>query len=701
MARGPRKRRPRQPEAEPARAARSARWLVVAVLLVTVGVFAETRQFPWIDYDTPAQVSENPNVLGGLTFDGIRWALDSGSTGNWIPLTRISHMLDVSLFGAVSGPHHLMSAFIHAANAALLFYLLFAVSGYPWRSFFVALVFAVHPLHVESVVWINQRKDVLSAFFVLLSILVYGRYAQRPSIRRYALVVVAFVCALMAKPMAVTLPLLLILLDFWPLRRLAVGAADAGDSGARFAPLPSLRAAVIEKSPLLLAAAGVAAISFMAQRAAGAMSGLNAIPFTDRLANALVSYGVYVKQTLWPTGLAVFYPMPAEPRVLAASVIAVALLVCGVIFARMRSTRPYLIVGYLWFLVALVPVLGLVRVGLGAHADRYMYLAQTGLVVALVWWMADLIRSRPRLRPMTMAASVAVCVVLAAVTTRQVGHWQSTSTLFEHALAVTENNPVAHNGVGLELRAAGKLEEAAEHYVKAISIWPWFGRAHNNLGEILYAQGRIAEAEARFRAATAANPNLRQAQSNLGTTLRTMGRFNEAVAAFQTAIKIRPQHGPSHMGLALAHEGAGRADKAVAAALAALRLAPGDEELRSAGRSLLLRLGRADAAAKFAGQEPGGPDPGQALFDQGNALVAQGDFSEAVDAFERAAALGSQNPHVFANLGAALASMARYPEAIEAFKVALRLDPTLTEVQDNLDLALDLLDSGGGGLFGS
>jgi tetratricopeptide (TPR) repeat protein len=669
-------------------------WPLACVLVLMVGaLFAQTREFGFINYDTPAQVSDNPEVLDGLTAEGIDWAFSSGSTGNWIPLTRISHMIDVSLFGLDSGSHHLTSVLIHAANTVLLFYLLFSVSGYRWRSFLVAVVFAAHPLHVESVTWINQRKDVLSAFFVLLSILAYGRYAQKPGVWRYAAVVAAFACALMSKPMAVTLPLLLIVLDVWPLQRLTQSAAV---SGHRFAPLSSLKAAVIEKVPMMAMAGGLTAVTFMAQQSAGAVSGFEGISLMARVSNAVVSYGVYIGQTVWPAGLSVFYPMPVQPMVGAAVATGLALVVLAAVMARRRSSHPYLTAGFAWFLIVLLPVLGLIRVGLGAHADRYMYLAQSGLVVAAVWFVADFLRTRPHLRSAAVTASVAVCLAFGVAAWRQLGHWRSTSALFEHALAVTENNAVAHHALGYELRAAGKLDEAAEHFARALSIWPGYIRAKNNLGEILFSQGRLAEAEAQFRAAIATNAERTPSHANLGTVLRAQGRFEEAVEAFEEAIRLRPEFGPPRMGLALAYESAGRNDEAIAAARAALLLTPDDAEMRAAGKRMFLRLGLLDEAAQLMDGGADDIDVERLHFEAGNAFVGRKQFGDAVEQYRRAAALGSRNPRLYANLGAALASIGRYEEAVEAFNDALRLDPALTEVKQNLQLALELIDSGGG-----
>jgi tetratricopeptide (TPR) repeat protein len=669
-------------------------WTLACVLVLLVGAFfAQTREFGFINYDTPAQVSDNPEVLDGLTAEGIGWAFSSGSTGNWIPITRISHMIDVSLFGLDSGSHHLTSVLIHAANTVLLFFLLFSVSGHRWRSFLVAVVFAIHPLHVESVTWINQRKDVLSAFFVLLSILAYGRYAQKPGVWRYGAVAALFACALMSKPMAVTLPLLLILLDVWPLGRLA---RSAQGRQSRFAPLSSLTAALIEKVPLIAVAAGISAVTFMAQQSAGAVSGFEGISLLARVSNAFVSYGVYIAQTVWPAGLSVFYPMPVQPMVGAAVATALALLVAGLIVVRVRSQHPYLVVGFAWFLVTLLPVLGLIRVGLGAHADRYMYLAQSGLVVAVVWFVADFLRTRPHLRSAAVTASVAVCLALGVAAWRQLGHWRSTSALFEHALAVTEDNAVAHHALGYQLRAAGRVVEAAEHFAKALAIWPGYSRARNNLGEILFSQGRVAEAEAQFRAAITANSDRAFSHANLGTVLRAQGRFDEAVEAFEEAIRLRPDFGPPHMGLALAHESAGRKNDAIAAARAALRLAPDDADMRAAGKRMFLRLGLLDEAAHLMDRGADDIDAERLHFEAGNAFVGRKRFGDAVEEYRRAAALGSSNPRLYANLGAALASIGRYQEAVEAFNDALRLDPTLAEVKQNLQLALELIDSGGG-----
>jgi tetratricopeptide (TPR) repeat protein len=466
------------------------------------------------------------------------------------------------LYGERPWGHHLTSVLLHLANTLLLFVILERMTGAVWRSAVVAALFGVHPLHVESVAWVAERKDVLSTLFWLLAIGAYWRYTRLPSARRFLPVAVALGLGLCAKPMLVTAPFTLLLLDRWPLRRFAAAG-----------PRPLLRL-VGEKLPLLLLAAGSGAITLLAQRSGRALGTLDSYAITDRLANAVVSYAAYLWKMFWPTGLAVHYPHPrGDLPVWQWSLAAFALALITVAVFRARRARPYLVVGWLWYLVTLVPVIGLIQVGQQAMADRYTYVPLIGPFIMLVWGVPDLISSP--LRRWTGAAgggsphrlapalvSVGAIAVLIVVTSLQVRHWRDSATLFRRALAVTESNAVAHNGLGLALIVDRRPGEAVPHFRRALKIRPGFAEAHNNLGGALAALGRVAEAIDHYERALILDPRYPEALNNLGVALARKGKVVEAIERFRSAVALRPGYGKAHANLSAAFLTTGEFDAA-------------------------------------------------------------------------------------------------------------------------------------------
>ncbi len=496
-------RRPARPEEV------RARPVLPAVLLAALvfAAFAPVSGFHFLVYDDYSYITNNAVVREGLTAPGLSWAFTTFRSANWHPLTWLSHMLDVELFGLDAGPHHLVNLLFHLANTLALFLVLRGMTAATWRSFVAAALFAIHPLHVESVAWVAQRKDVLSAFFLLLALAAYLRYVRRPGPGRYVVVAGCFVAALLAKPMAVTLPFLLLLLDWWPLGRMTADDARPGLP----ANLPKL---ALEKVPLVALSGLSCAVTVVAQRAGGALD--TAIPLWVRLQNALLAYAAYLGKAVWPASLVILYPHPGA-SVSAAKVAAAGLLLALLTAAavRLAGRRPHLLAGWLWYLGTLVPVIGLVQVGTQAMADRYTYIPLVGIFVA-VTWEANGLRERLRLRSLYPAVTAGLVLgALLVVACIQVRCWRNSVTVFRHAVALTANNWVAHIDLGWALEQEGNLDEAMLHYREAIRIAPGHPYAHNNLGYLLALRGRTGEAIAHFREALRLSPGYTRARRNL------------------------------------------------------------------------------------------------------------------------------------------------------------------------------------------
>ena len=452
--------------------------------------------FEFLNYDDPLYVTANPHVQHGLSVEGVRWAFTTFTAANWHPLTWISLMLDASIGGPGPRVFHLTNLILHLANVLLLFFLLDRMTGRPRASAVTAALFAIHPLHVESVAWIAERKDVLSTLFLLLTLLAYAGYVERPGLQRRLAVVLLFALGLLAKPMLVTLPVLLLLLDAWPLRRRG--------------PWSHL---VIEKAPLLAMSIATGVMTIVAQQQAETVGTLAGYPLGVRVANAIVATATYLWKAVWPTGLAVFYPHPGAA--LAAWTVAASALVLAALTSWticVRRSRPYLLFGWAWYLVTLAPVVGIVQVGWQARADRYTYIPLIGVFLGVVWAISEGFADRPALLS-SMATAVLVALGIGAFV--QAGYWRDSETLFRRALAVTDDNAVAHSNLGTALLRRNLLNEAQEHFAEAVRINPHFAEAHSNLGVTLGRQGRIDEAILEFRRALELQPDYPDARRNL------------------------------------------------------------------------------------------------------------------------------------------------------------------------------------------
>jgi tetratricopeptide (TPR) repeat protein len=492
--------------------------ILLGLTVLILVVYTQVNHFEFTSYDDPEYVTENPLVQAGLTAASFQAAWTAVAVGNWIPITVLSHIADGQFFGMESGAHHMVNVALHALAAMLLFAALRRATQARWPSAFVAALFAVHPLHVESVAWISERKDVLSAFFAFLALYFYVRYAERESVRGYLMVAAAFVLGLMSKPMLVTFPFLLLLIDFWPLGR---------------AHFPKL---LWEKAPLVALSAADSLVTYLVQGTA-----VQAIPFDFRLRVAAVAPWIYIREMFWPAGLAVFYPLHSVAGWQAAMA-ALMLAAVSALVVYSRRAYPYLAVGWFWFLGTLVPVVGMVQVGAQAHADRYTYIPMVGLLIMLAWGAVDVLQKWPAARkPVIGLAAVGgiLCMVLAS---RQAGFWENSGTLFQHAIEVTRDNYVAQSGLGSYLAQTGRKDEAVAHFEEVVRLVPDDSRVHNNLG-ILYAgmPGHQQQAVAHFEAAIRKHPDYMEAQYNLGLTLAQMaGRRAEAISHLEAAQRLQP-----------------------------------------------------------------------------------------------------------------------------------------------------------------
>ena len=558
--------------AGPSAPAGRGRFLPGALLfLLVAGVFLPAVTHDFITYDDPVYVTGNAHVTGGLTWANVRWAFHSTEASNWHPLTWLSHMADCQLFGLSPWGHHLTSVLLHAANCVLLFAALGRMTGAPWRSLFVAALFGLHPLHVESVAWVSERKDVLSAAFWMLTLWAWARRVELTRARCggapafYGLALVCFALGLMCKPMLVTLPFVLLLLDWWPLGRWA-GTSPSARWGL-----------VLEKVPFFALSVAASAVALYAQHTGEAVASAGDFPWPIRLANALISYCRYLEKCLVPTKLAVFYPYFAEQPPLLETLLAGALLAAVTAAAgALARRRPYLLVGWLWFAGTLVPVIGLVQIGGQSMADRYSYVPLIGVFVMATWAVGDLAASLPHRRWVLGLAAGATLAGLAALCARQLAFWKDGTSLFRHALAVTEDNWVAHANLSATL-AKSSPQEAGAEFQEAVRILAAFAEKHDRRGvELERMPGRSADALREFRAATRIMPDLPGPHYNLGVALaKEPGGLPEAVGEFQAAVRLRPDFADAHYNLGIALAGMpGRLPEAIGEFQAAARLRP-------------------------------------------------------------------------------------------------------------------------------
>jgi tetratricopeptide (TPR) repeat protein len=611
--------------------------------LITLAVYWPVTSAAFINYDDPGYVTENAKVRGGLTAGGGVWAFTKSHSSNWHPLTWLSLMLDAQLFGLRPGGFHFTNLLLHTANTLLLFHVLRRMTGAFWRCALVAALFAWHPLHVESVAWITERKDVLSTFFGLLALDAYVRWVQEPRRRHYALALLCLALSLMSKAMLVTLPCLLLLLDWWPLKRCVPqrGAGEARESDGP-AVLGSFPPALLrEKLSFFALSIAASLVTLLVQSKAGAMALGDRLPLADRLMNTVVSYVRYLSKTFWPEGLAVFYPHPGHWPVATVGFASVLLVTITVLVVRQRADRPFLLVGWLWYLGTLVPVIGLVQVGAQSMADRYTYVPLIGVFMMVAWALAAAVTSdfQRKVASVVAASVLSGCIVLTA---QQVRLWHDGWTLFNHALAVTSNNAVAHKGIGSLLAERGDDATALKHFDAALAINPAYYPARYNRGVILARQGRTDEAMTNYVETLRTKPDYADAWYNLGNLLLRRGDVSNAVEHFQSAVRYDPLNAEAHNNL-----GAG---------LAALKRP-------------------AEAAAEYRAALKLKPDFRDAHFNLATILEDLGQIAEATAHYSEAVRLRPSDAGGHFYFGLNLARQRRMSEALTQFKEALRLRP--------------------------
>jgi protein O-mannosyl-transferase len=702
-------------------------WASLALLLATLGVYWRVLSCDFINYDDFPYVSRNPHVHAGLTLQSLRWAFNIGYASNWHPLTWLSHIADCQVFGLQPRGHHLTNLIFHVANTLLLFGILKRMTGALWRSMMVAALFALHPAHVESVAWVAERKDVLSTFFFLLTLGAYAGYVEQSKVFRtvtsgpwqvteekaeahrhesevqgskfpatilhppswffYALALLCFILGLMSKPMVVTLPFVLLLLDYWPLRRFELSALEPRPRslGSRLGSL------LLEKAPFFALAILSSVVTILAQRRGGSVVPIEVIALDARCWNALVSCLRYAGKLFWPQNLAVIYPYVREWPSWLIGLAAAFVLGTTWLALKLRRQAPYLPVGWFWYLGTLVPVIGLVQVGEQAMADRYTYIPSIGFFLAIGWAIPQLLGKWPYRRS---ALAIGAALVLAACSTAtclQLRHWRDGISLFEHALAATENNAVAHATLGLALMDQGKLDQAVAQYEAALQISPDYSLAHNNLGVAFARLGRFDEAMAHYESALQLNPKDAEAHFNLANALNPGYVDTYAIADvvqnhradaqrsrehYQAALDLYPHYVYARVNWGNLELTLGRPEAAIKQYQEAIRIDPLTALAHFNLGNALAKIGKTnDATVSYTRAVQIEPDDPEARFRLANLLASQDQFESAIPHYQRVLALKPDHFMACCNLGGALAKLGRLPEASRCFRETIRIRP--------------------------
>ena len=602
--------------------------ICIFLMIATFCIYSQVQDHDFIILDDYTYIAESSLVQAGLTNESILRAFTTQHLGGWLPIASLSHMLDYELYGSNPKGHLLTNLFFHISNSLLLFLVLLRMTGAIWQSAFVATMFALHPLNVESVAWVVERRNVLGAFFWLMTMWAYIHYAEQPTVKRYGLVFLFFTLGLMSKPTLVTLPFVLLLLDYWPLRRLKFGQERGSNKilEKNTAKRSEVFRLVLEKTPLFLLTTGSSIITFIDEKSLGAMNYAENLTFSTRVANAMVSYLEYLGKMAWPSGLSIFYPHPGNSLTLWKGLLCgMALVGITIISIRLVRKAPHFAVGWFWYLGTLVPVIGIVQVGGQAMADRYTYVPLIGIFITVAWGIPELI-SKWRYKEKVLSILVGIIISTLLITTWvQVSHWKNSTTVFKHAIRVTDKKypifTIIHNNLGIALSADGKNEEAISHFKVAIKLNPTHTKAYNNLGLALFAERRNEEAITHYKMAIKLEPDYAPAYNNLGNALSAELKIEEAIYHYEMAIKLNPDSAKAHYNL------------------------------------------------------------GNVLF---NAKMTE----EAIDYYKKAIRIRPNFAVAHNNLGNALAQKGEMKEAIDHYRETLKLKPDLVAAQKNLETAL-------------
>lgn len=591
------------------------RTVILSLLLVafTLALYNPVNHFPFINYDDNRYVSDNPRVQAGLTWSTVKWAFTTFYYANWHPLTWMSHALDCQLFHMNPAGHHFTSVLLHAVNVVLLFLLLLWSTRRTGPSFCVAALFALDPINVESVAWIAERKNVLSTTFFLLSLVAYGWYALKPQWKRYSVVAGLLACGLASKPMLVTAPFVLLLLDYWPLQRIQDWTAPPSVLPVRQAPAGRL---FLEKLPLLLLAGASCVVTFLAQRASGAL-GTSPLPLRTRLENAIYSYAMYLRKAIWPTDLTVFYPHTAHSLPVTRIALAGLFLVAATAMVTKLRSREYLVTGWLWFLGTLVPVIGVIQVGSQAMADRYAYIPLIGIFVMIVWTVADWAKEKKLGLATQLIPTICLLIALSLATYRQIGYWRSSLDLWTHALAVTPPNFVAEVNLGQALTDLNRADEAYPLFVRAAQAGPNDPGTRVNIGTYLCQHGRQAEAIPQYEMALrfGSEPGLlATTYTNLGSAYSDLGDYAKSRASFEHALQLNPDQASAWSGIAFLLQKQGKLEEAIPAFARFAELQPSGQNFMQLARVLAQTNHRAEAITAY--QQAVRLDPGLAMGQQ-------------------------------------------------------------------------------------
>ena len=641
---------------------------IICVLLgaLILAVYWKVQYHEFINYDDGRYITENKHVNSSFSKENFIWAFTHSHSANWHPVTWLSHILDVQLYGLNPKGHHLTSLTLHIANSLLLFLVFARMTGAIWKSLFVASLFAFHPINIESVAWAAERKNVLSAFFWLLTMWAYIRYVQKRNLARYSMVFLFFALGLMSKPMLVTLPFVLLLLDYWPLKRFKIARDQriiSGDTGNQIENKKKLLNLVFEKIPLVVLVVGSCIVTLLAQKSWGAVVSFEIVPLTTRVSNALISYFEYLEKMVWPTNFSVFYPYPTDELFIWKNLMS-GLILTGTTIMALRLIRkaPYLAVGWFWYLGTLIPVIGLVQVGQQAMADRYAYIPLVGIFIIIAWGLPELLKNFPFRKKLLSVLTGIFFSVLMTLTWIQLQYWENSVKLFEHAIEVTDKKypsfVAVYNNLGVVLNEQMKFKEATVHLKNAVKLQPNYAEAHNNLGNSLSGLNRFREADIHYKEAIRLKPNYPEAYNNLANSLSKKFNLEEAISYYEKAVQLKPEYSEAHFNLGVTLNKWNHSEQAIGHLEEAIRLNPNFSEAHIA---------------------------------LGNILFLKNNFKTALYHFETTLKMDPNNAIAHNSLGSVLGQQGNFDQAIAHFNTAIKINPDYAEAHLNLGLAFAVL----------